>query len=552
VEASAEGRQQQTLRFVVFAQQVLDDRRPHHRAAPQRIIRREQRQHLLEGVTALLQVARRSERHGQREQQLAPLRGGLVVGEQAQRATKPACGGAGRAGGGGVARLREHRHRLGVPHSRRALDVAGARGGRCAARRQHPGGPCVDAAPPAALGRLVHRASYDRVAKAEAPGRRRSHEVAVEELVHRREGVRFVHPDDLAGELRFERVAHHRRGPDQLARSRREVLELAGDHRGHGRGHASGFVVDGHRARLVLDPRSAHQLLQVERVPAALPVDPLGHRPREVSREERPRLLGAERHQLDELSLGVALELLDGGRGPGLQLPGPEGDGDEQPRLRRAPQQVQQQLDRRGISPVQIVERQHDSSPRGERVQQCRDRAVQAIAVHAHTAGCARRLLLTRAHPGGQSRKHAHQLSPLLGAEAAERLSGQLREGLIERAEKRSKGLVGLELRGPAGDRQVAVPARPVDHVGQELRLANAALARDLQDRRVTRLGAVQQAIYLCQLAAAANQPRARPRAPVTLGHRSPPARPARHRAGDARETRSRSQHLGFPNTTHE
>ena len=66
-------RKQQRLRFVVFAQEVFDQRCRSDGSSAQRGIGRKQCPHLLEGVATLAELARRPERQRHRKGQLEPL-----------------------------------------------------------------------------------------------------------------------------------------------------------------------------------------------------------------------------------------------------------------------------------------------------------------------------------------------------------------------------------------------------------------------------------------------------------------------------------------------
>ena len=100
-------------------------------------------------------------------------------------------------------------------------------------------------------------------------------EVTVEELVERARRFGLVHCDDLARELRFEHVAEHRRRLHELARAPREALDLVCDHRRDRRRHVLGIAaVERRRARAGVE--RADELLQVERIATAVPVDARG------------------------------------------------------------------------------------------------------------------------------------------------------------------------------------------------------------------------------------------------------------------------------------
>ena len=120
------------------------------------------------------EVSGTRQRAGSRQEQLDPLLGRGVVGDEPKRALEPPCGARGRTVGGGLACLTEGRDRDGIAVSGRQLHMVGSGRCRSAASCQRVGAPLVRTQPPAAERRLVDRPPDERVPEAKAPGDLRS------------------------------------------------------------------------------------------------------------------------------------------------------------------------------------------------------------------------------------------------------------------------------------------------------------------------------------------------------------------------------------------
>ena len=175
---------------------------------------------------------------------------------------------------------------------RRLLDVVGALGRVGAARRQRLGRPRVGGEPPAAAHRLVHRAAHERVAEDEAARHLGGpDQIEVEQVVERR---RAPPPPPARrsrrrGRARTARPPRRRASRNARGRSRQR-LELAGDRARHRRRHAGARRPPPSRAARRASRRArAAELLEVERVAAAVAVD-RGDAPRRPrSSSSRPR-----------------------------------------------------------------------------------------------------------------------------------------------------------------------------------------------------------------------------------------------------------------------
>ncbi len=278
---------------------------------------------------------------------------------------------AGRAGRRRMSGLGEHADRVVVARRGTALEVVRARGRAPARGRERRGGAGVRAEPPAGAGRLVRGGADDRVPEAVALRQRaRRDEPARDELVERRAGV--GEPAGRLGDRELRRVAGHRRAAQQVARRAGERGDLLPERGGHGRRDAAavrrrGVGGRGRRA-------AARELLEVERVAAAEPVelrpDPGGH---EVA-EQRVRLVGGQRGERDVDHAAVAAGRLERGEHGRREPARTVGGGEQQLGARRAAQQVGDELERRVVGPLEVVEQDHHRAPRRRAARAARGR----------------------------------------------------------------------------------------------------------------------------------------------------------------------------------
>ena len=174
-----------------------------------------------------------------------------------------------------------------------------------------------------------------------------AHEVAAQEVVERVQRRLLAHAGGRRGQLGLERVARDGRAREHLAGAVGELRELAGQRGGDRARHLDARQRD-RRAR----PRAlrrARELLQVERVAAAVGVDVVGGR-RRPARAPRLALRCAE------LDPGQRSRARQRRREPLRHLARADREREQHRRGRRAPQQRAEQLERAGVGPVQVVE----------------------------------------------------------------------------------------------------------------------------------------------------------------------------------------------------
>ena len=380
-------------------------------------------------------------------------------------------------------------------------------GGRAPARgRERRGGAGVRVEPPAGAGRLVGGGADDRVPEAVAPRQRaRRDEPARDELVERRAGV--GEPAGRLGDPELRRVAGHRRAAQQVARRAGERGDLLPQRGGHGRRDAAavGRRGVGGRGRRA----AARELLQVERVAAAEPVElrphPRGH---EVA-EQRVRLVGGQRGERDVDHAAVAAGRLERGehgrREPARTVRG----GEQQLRARRAPQQVGDELERRVVGPLEVVEQDHHGRRGGELLEQRADGAVRAVALVLQRRRGRR---VARA----DRRQHAGELGDAVAEHPLEPVLAEPGGVVVERVDPDAERQVLLELGAAAGQDDAAALGAAVGELLEHPRLADARLAADGDEARVA-TEAGQRSGDGRQLPPAADERALRP----GVGHRS-------------------------------
>ena len=178
-------------------------------------------------------------------------------------------------------------------------------------------------------------------------------EVAPEQLVERLHRRGLGQRGSGRCQVRLEWVAGHGgslQHPASAAREQRELLRQGRHNRGwdlHARERDAGGV-----RTLGLAPRCARQLLEVERVAAAL----LVYRAADFGAEELTGLVRAQRLEL-EASQQAGPVRPSKRTGQALRYrTRTQGQGDQHGGGRRTPQQRADQLDRAGIGPVQVVQ----------------------------------------------------------------------------------------------------------------------------------------------------------------------------------------------------
>ncbi len=291
-------------------------------------------------------------------------------------------------------------------------------------------------------------------------------QAARHELVEREPAV-----GEPAGGLRHAelgRVPGHRRAAQQVARGSGQRRDLLPERRGDGRGHGTavrrrGVGRGGRRA-------AARELLEVERVAAAEPVelgpDPGGH---EVA-EQRVGLVGAERGERDVDDAPVAARRLEGGQHGRREPARAERGGDQQRRARRAAQEVGDELERRVVGPLQVVEQDDHRRAGGELLEQRADGAVRAVALVLQRR---RRRRVARADRG----EHAGELRHAVAEHPLQPVLAEPGGVVVERVDPDAEREVALELGPAAGEDDAAALGAARGELLEHPRLADPGLA---------------------------------------------------------------------------
>ena len=180
------------------------------------------------------------------------------------------------------------------------------------------------------------------------------------------------------------------------------------------------------------------------------------------------------------------------------QLARAEGEDQEHRGGRGPPQQRAGQLDRRRVGPVEVVE-DDGGRPGGERLEQRAHRAVRAVAL-------ALQGLSPVAPERRQGGEHAGELGEHVVAEALEPAWLQALDVRVDRVDEHAEGQVALELRGRAGQDEMALVVGAPRQLGEQVGLADPGRADDGQRPAVAVRGARQRRVHRLQLLQAAHE----------------------------------------------
>ena len=265
-----------------------------------------------------------------------------------------------------------------------------------------------------------------------------AHEIARGQLVDRVEGVPVVNTRGGHGQVEFERIPGHGRGLGEAASGSAEPVQLGHDRRHHGRGDLA------FSASAVVPTSPARQLQEVERVAPAGPVKQLelgGARGVDELTSGRGRQ-GAELHTAHRATVDAGRR--DGCLEPTVGLARAKRPRHQHRRLRRAAQQMGDELDGGAVGPVQVLEHEHQGLRSGQALDQVAHCVVSSEALGR--GGGAGSGPLERA----QGREHAGDLRHVLRGQAAEGSRLERCEVLVERIDDQPEGQLLLELRRAA------------------------------------------------------------------------------------------------------
>jgi hypothetical protein len=148
------------------------------------------------------------------------------------------------------------------------------------------------------------------------------------------------------------------------------------------------------------------QLDDVEGIAATEPVQLVAHRPGKARFEQPACLLGTQRMEVQADDSALSGGGLDDGCETPRKLRRPKRHHGEHPALRRPSHEVREELDRRGIGPVKVVEREHHRAPPAESIEQVAHGLEGAMTVGRRRRG-------TGAEVSRQRREHRAELVEL-------------------------------------------------------------------------------------------------------------------------------------------
>ena len=272
-------------------------------------------------------------------------------------------------------------------------------------------------------------------------------------------------------------------------------------------------LAQGRRQRAGRAARGGQQLLGEERVALAAGVQPRDQSGiggvAEDARDLRRELGGREGLELDALHPFAALLL--GHERPqrvaAVQLVAAVGADEQHALVAHAAQQRREELERRAVGPMQVLDREQDGRVGRQAVEQPAQHAEQP-GLGERVAGRGRIALRRRRAPLG------HEPRQLAARRADQRLEGLRRELAFEPSQRRGDGRIG-QLAGAEGGALAAQHARPAIggaplELAQQPRLADARLAADEGRARHAALGSREGRLEARELRCATDELRAR------------------------------------------
>ena len=360
----------------------------------------------------------------------------------------------------------------------------------------------VCAQPPAGSGRVVDGAPDERMTKAEPPGHvGRTQEIDAQQLVDDVHHRRLGHPARGRGELAVERIACHRRSFQHEALRVGQQRELLRQRRRDRRRDADrrALRLVEHRRRLAGTAGRAGELLEVERVAATLDVEAARLDAVDGVAQQLAGLVGAEGLEVDpRQQLGAPRPLERSGEALG-DVMRPHGEPQQHRRRGRPAEEGSDQLQRRGVGPVEIVEHEHERLRRPELLEQRAHGAVAAIALVLERD-------LAVARQRRQGRKHVRELRAHVVLQAGEARRAERSHVLVERVHEDRERQVALQLGSRACEHQVPLCVRARAELGEEAGLADSRLADDQDGDRAALVELRQRPIERAQLLGAPDE----------------------------------------------
>ena len=278
------------------------------------------------------------------------------------------------------------------------------------------------------------------------------------------------------GQRDIEWISGDGRSCEPHPRRGRQRGQLAVQRRPDAVGHAQPVV----RGASIGGRDAARELQQEERVAAALAIHVLAFAGWD-SAEQLARRGARERCDVQAqrlLSAHRSGERAGQGR---RELRGAEPERQQHAGAGWMSQEVDEQLDRRGIGPVHVVERDEDVAVGGQRSEEVADGAIGPIALLRRHRRSLRSDRLEGREDAGQLRR---EVAGERGAPRRAQSQQPVVQGVGERAERQ----LTLELGGAALEDDVSAPARCAAQLVEEAALADPGIAGDRDNRLAIRL----------------------------------------------------------------
>ena len=438
-------RPQAPSRLVVLAQPVLRARAGGDEPATcRRIVLRDPVERLDQRVARLVEGPGRGSRGSELLEQAEPPF--VVRREDSQRGAEPA----GRRGrstlDGRAPGLHQRGDRVLVARLGAELQVVGAQRRPRAASLERGRHPRMRPEPPAAPRARVHGAAHERMAEGEAARVAQAHEVGRQQLVQRGQRVPDRHLPRRCGELGIERLPRHGGALEHEPGGGTQRLQLTRERVRDRLRYPHRHVVRGAGGRW--EAGRAQQLLEVERIAAAVADQDLARGAGHPGADQRLRFGRRERREVDPLQHAAPLRGLDrlGERRLRMAVREREQHGSSG----RAAQQRPEHLERRRVAPLHVVEQQRERTLRREPLEQSDDGAVRPVAL--------RREPRSGLGQPGERREHRGELARALLADRAHQARLDLAEMAVQGVDQQRVRQVALELGRAAGQRQHPAP----------------------------------------------------------------------------------------------
>ncbi len=383
----------------------------------------------------------------------------------------------------------------------RVLDVVGTHGRRDAGARERLGAPLVCDQPPASRCGLVHRATHEGMPEAKASRDvRRPDQIELQQVVDGDDRDVLRRAGSGGSQLGLEGIARDRSPLENRARAVGEQPELLGQCRGDAVWNVDARERDrsarGRPRRRAI--QRASELLEVEGVAAARLVQAVDVEPL-CRAEQLAGLVAGEFPELDTVERPCPVGALDGCGEPLRDLARPDGERRQHRSCGRPVQQGAEQLDGRGVGPVEVVEDEDERLRAREELEQLPDGAVASIplVLDPRAGSVAERR---------QRREHLSELTPDVVVEPAEPARLEALQVLVERVDEHPERQVTLELGGRARQHKQATLVHPGRQLCEEACLADSRLPDELDRRGVAGLELREEEVEGAELFGASDE----------------------------------------------